>query len=73
MRIRLVACLTLRSSGIAFVVKTSNAEAHADMQYLYINKYIGVYYIPMDVIVALLIDYKFRNCQIPERQEQSVK
>lgn len=27
----------------------------------------------MDVIVALLFDYKFWNCQIPKSQEQSVK
>ena len=27
----------------------------------------------MDAFVALLFDYKFRNCQIPMSQEQSVK
>ena len=31
------------------------------------------YYIPMDVIVALMFDKRFGNCQIPEGQAQSVK
>ena len=31
------------------------------------------YYIPMSVIVALVLDKQFRNCQIPECQVQSVK
>lgn len=63
-------------------VETSNAEAHADM---YINgcDYIRAndgclqvtfaYYISMDVIVALMFDKRLGNCQIPERQAQSVK
>ena len=63
-------------------VETSNAEAHADM---HINNtgckkpiravsksHVG-YYIPMDVIVALMFDKRLGNCQIPERQAQSVK
>ena len=63
-------------------VETSNAEAHADM---YINDYDCIeanngcqhsfvgYYISMDVIVALMFDKRFGNCQIPTRQAQSVK
>ena len=63
-------------------VETSNAEAHADM---YINDYDCIeanngcqhsfvgYYISMDVIVALIFDKRIGNCQIPERQAQSVK
>ncbi len=43
---------TFRGSGIALIVRTSNAEAHADM---YINDKVG-YYIPMSVIVALILD-----------------
>ena len=35
--------------------------------------YTLLYIIPMDVFVTLLFDYKFRNCQIPGSQEQSVK
>ena len=65
MRVSPVAHLTLRSSGIAFVVETSNAEAHACM-YIHI-----VYYTPMDVIVALLFDYKF--LELPDSEESRTK
>ena len=36
------------------------------------NSFVG-YYISMDVIVALMFDKRLGNCQIPERQAQSVK
>lgn len=36
------------------------------------NSFVG-YYISMDVIVALMFDTRLGNCQIPERQAQSVK
>ena len=65
-RVSPVAHLTLRSSGIAFVVETSNAEAHACM-YIYIN----IYIIPMDVIAALLFDYKF--LELPDSEESRTK
>ena len=54
-RVSLVAYLTNGSSGIALIVETSNAEAHADMNIPIYNN-IGIYYIPMDVFVALLFD-----------------
>lgn len=36
------------------------------------NSFVG-YYISMDVIVALMFDKRLGNCQILERQAQSVK
>ena len=37
------------------------------------DKGLGDWLDNQDVIVALMFDYKFWNCQIPERQAQSVK
>ncbi|MBR4899119.1 MAG: hypothetical protein IKZ48_10070 [Prevotella sp.] len=38
-----------------------------------VSKPLVGYYIPMDVIVALMFDKRLGNCQIPEGQAQSVK
>ena len=70
----------IRGLRIAHLAKTSNTEAHADM-YIYsmpphlkhTDKGMGLYKTYPQGIYRCLVFSKIRVCEVPNRQEQSVK